>query len=98
MRSPVQIRAPRFISNPSSHESGDHPRDAPALRVRPVGWVRSPLVERESAPKQGDEGSPESVIELDPAYAEAARDLRAGDDAIVLTWLCLLYTSDAADE
>jgi tRNA-Thr(GGU) m(6)t(6)A37 methyltransferase TsaA len=55
--------------------------------LRPIGWVRSPLVSRATAPKQGDEGAPDAWIELDPSVREAVRDLRAGSDVIVLTWL-----------
>jgi len=31
--------------------------------LRRIGWVESPLVDRDLAPKQGDEGSPEASIE-----------------------------------
>jgi tRNA-Thr(GGU) m(6)t(6)A37 methyltransferase TsaA len=55
--------------------------------LRPIGWVRSPLVSLATAPKQGDEGAPDAWIELDPSVREAVRDLRAGIDVIVLTWL-----------
>jgi tRNA-Thr(GGU) m(6)t(6)A37 methyltransferase TsaA len=55
--------------------------------VRPVGRVESPLRDRAAAPKQGDEGSPEAWIVLDEAVAMAARDLSAGDEVLVLTWL-----------
>jgi tRNA-Thr(GGU) m(6)t(6)A37 methyltransferase TsaA len=55
--------------------------------VRPVGWVESPLVDRETAPKQGDEGAPEAWLVFEPEVAEAVRDLRAGTDVLVLTWL-----------
>jgi tRNA-Thr(GGU) m(6)t(6)A37 methyltransferase TsaA len=55
--------------------------------LRPVGWVESPLVDRELAPRQGDEGAPESWLVLDPALREAMRDLEVGSEVIVLTWL-----------
>jgi tRNA-Thr(GGU) m(6)t(6)A37 methyltransferase TsaA len=55
--------------------------------LRPVGRVESPLADRESAPKQGDEGAPDAWLVFDPAFDEAVRDLRAGTDALVLTWL-----------
>lgn len=58
-----------------------------AMQLRPVGRVESPLTDPAAAPKQGDEDGPEATIVLDPAYAEAAADLRAGEDLIVLTWL-----------
>jgi tRNA-Thr(GGU) m(6)t(6)A37 methyltransferase TsaA len=55
--------------------------------VRPVGWVESELTERASAPKQGDEGAPDAWVVFAPEVAEAVRDLRAGDQVLVLTWL-----------
>ena len=57
------------------------------FQLRPIGVVRSPLRTREEAPKQGDEGAPETWIDLDPAVADAARELRAGDEVLVITWL-----------
>lgn len=56
------------------------------LVMRPIGWVESPLVDRDSAPKQGDEGSPDAWLVFEPGVSEGLRDLRAGTDVIVLTW------------
>lgn len=58
-----------------------------AFRLVPIGIVRSPLKRREQAPKQAHEGAPEAWLELDPAFRDAARDLRAGQALLVLTWL-----------
>jgi tRNA-Thr(GGU) m(6)t(6)A37 methyltransferase TsaA len=55
--------------------------------VQPVGWVESPLTDRDAAPKQGDEGAPPARVVFRPEFAEAAADLRIGDEVIVLTWL-----------
>jgi len=55
--------------------------------LRPVGRVESPLTDRHAAPKQGDEGAPPARIAFGPEFREAARDLRAGDEILVLTWL-----------
>ena len=55
--------------------------------VQPIGRVRSPLVDRSTAPKQGDEGSPDAALIFDEQFSEGLRDLRVGDDVIVLTWL-----------
>ena len=55
--------------------------------MRAVGRVESPLTDPATAPKQGDEGAPESTIVFVPEVAEATRDLTAGTDVIVLTWL-----------
>jgi tRNA-Thr(GGU) m(6)t(6)A37 methyltransferase TsaA len=55
--------------------------------VAPIGWVESPLQERAQAPRQGDEGAPSAWIVFEPGLAQAARDLRAGDHIIVISWL-----------
>ena len=56
-------------------------------QLRPIGWVESTLVDRESAPRQGDEGAPDTWLVFDPAVAPGLRDLAVGEDVIVLTWL-----------
>jgi len=55
--------------------------------VLAVGWVESPLVDRAAAPRQGDEGAPPAVIVFEARFARATRDLEAGQDVLVLTWL-----------
>ena len=55
--------------------------------IRPIGWVESPLVDPDAAPLQGDEGTPDAWLVLDPTMRPAMRDLRSGDEVIVLTWL-----------
>jgi tRNA-Thr(GGU) m(6)t(6)A37 methyltransferase TsaA len=55
--------------------------------LRPIGRVESRLADRALAPRQGDEGAPEAWLALDASVAVAARDLRVGDEIIVLTWL-----------
>lgn len=60
---------------------------ATTFELRPIGTARSPLRTREEAPKQGDEDAPEAWLELDAGVAAAARDLRAGQELVVLTWL-----------
>jgi tRNA-Thr(GGU) m(6)t(6)A37 methyltransferase TsaA len=55
--------------------------------VEPIGRVESPLVDRESAPKQGDEGAPDAWLVFEPAVSEGIRDLRVGTDVLVFTWL-----------
>jgi tRNA-Thr(GGU) m(6)t(6)A37 methyltransferase TsaA len=56
-------------------------------QVQPVGWVESPLTDRDAAPKQGDEGAPQARIVFRPEIREAAADLQVGDEVLVLTWL-----------
>ena len=61
--------------------------DEATYSVRPVGWVRSPLIERADAPKQADEGAPPARVVFLPEFREAAGSLSAGDEVILLTWL-----------
>jgi tRNA-Thr(GGU) m(6)t(6)A37 methyltransferase TsaA len=56
-------------------------------RLRPIGFVRSSLRQREAAPNQGSEGAPDAWLEVNPTFAEALEGLADGDDLIVITWL-----------
>jgi tRNA-Thr(GGU) m(6)t(6)A37 methyltransferase TsaA len=58
-----------------------------SIVLRPIGWVESPLTDRHLAPCQGDEGAPEACLVFGREVSEGLRDLRAGDEVIVLTWL-----------
>ena len=55
--------------------------------IQPIGTVESPLVDGAAAPRQGDEGSPDAWLVFDPGVSEGIRDLQAGTEIIVLTWL-----------
>jgi tRNA-Thr(GGU) m(6)t(6)A37 methyltransferase TsaA len=55
--------------------------------LRPVGFVRSPLTTRENAPKQGSEGAPPAIVEIDPAFVQALDGIVTGSEVILLTWL-----------
>jgi tRNA-Thr(GGU) m(6)t(6)A37 methyltransferase TsaA len=55
--------------------------------LQPIGWVESPLVDLELAPRQGDEGAPDAWLVFDPAVRPALRDLEVGAEIILLTWL-----------
>lgn len=57
------------------------------IELRPIGVVRSSLVDRAAAPKQGHEGAPGARLELDQRVADGLRDVRVGDELVVLTWL-----------
>jgi tRNA-Thr(GGU) m(6)t(6)A37 methyltransferase TsaA len=43
--------------------------------------------DRADAPRQGDEGAPLARVVFRPEFREAAGDLRAGEEILVLTWL-----------
>ncbi len=55
--------------------------------LRPIGRVESTLTDRATAPKQGDEGAPDAWLVFEPGVSGGLRDLRAGTEIIVLTWL-----------
>jgi tRNA-Thr(GGU) m(6)t(6)A37 methyltransferase TsaA len=55
--------------------------------VEPIGRVESPLVDRASAPKQGDQGGPDAWLIIDERFREGLFGLEAGAEVIVLTWL-----------
>ncbi|WP_112274181.1 tRNA (N6-threonylcarbamoyladenosine(37)-N6)-methyltransferase TrmO [Lentzea terrae] len=57
------------------------------MKLQPVGHVSSPLTDRASAPKQGDEGAPDAWIVFAPEYGRAMAELAPGQDVLVLTWL-----------
>jgi tRNA-Thr(GGU) m(6)t(6)A37 methyltransferase TsaA len=60
-----------------------------AYELRVLGYVRSPLAEMADAPKQGDEGAPNAVLEMEPSVGRAMTGLRPGDQVVVVTWLHL---------
>ena len=55
--------------------------------IRPIGYVESPLVDRQTAPKQGFEGTPDAWLVFNPEVGDGIRDLAVGADVFVLTWL-----------
>jgi tRNA-Thr(GGU) m(6)t(6)A37 methyltransferase TsaA len=55
--------------------------------LHPIGYVSSPLRDPTLAPKQAHEGGPTAWLEFLPEVAPALRDLAAGDELLVLTWL-----------
>jgi tRNA-Thr(GGU) m(6)t(6)A37 methyltransferase TsaA len=57
------------------------------MRLVAIGTVESPLTDRASAPKQGDEGAPEASLVFEPAMAPALDGIAVGDELLVLTWL-----------
>ena len=51
-----------------------------------IGTVESPLKDRASAPKQGDEGAPDAWLVFDPGVADGLDGIAAGDELLLLTW------------
>jgi tRNA-Thr(GGU) m(6)t(6)A37 methyltransferase TsaA len=52
-----------------------------------IGRVESPLQDRASAPKQGDEGAPEAWLTFEAGFATALDGIEIGDEMLLLTWL-----------
>jgi tRNA-Thr(GGU) m(6)t(6)A37 methyltransferase TsaA len=52
-----------------------------------IGTVQSPLVDRASAPKQGNEGAPEAWLVIHERFAAGVDGLAPGEEVFVLTWL-----------
>lgn len=55
--------------------------------LHPIGNVVSPLRDPKAAPKQAYEGAPAAWLVIDASVAPGLRDLRVGDEVLVLTWL-----------
>jgi tRNA-Thr(GGU) m(6)t(6)A37 methyltransferase TsaA len=51
-----------------------------------IGSVESPLIDRASAPKQGDEGAPDAWLAFDANVADALDGIAVGDQLLLLTW------------
>jgi len=58
----------------------------PDFHVRPIGVVRSSLTALEGAPRQGSEGAPSAVVELEPGVLAALDGISVGQDVILLSW------------
>src|SRR5258708_2179672 len=54
----------------------------------PIGWVQSAVRVLDDAPNQR-EGAPRAWVRFDEQVAEGVKDLRPGDEIVVLTWLHL---------
>ena len=65
-------------------ESGASPGP---ISLEPIGRIESPLTDRASAPKQGDEGAPEAWLVFTTGVREALRGLEPGMEVLLFTWL-----------
>jgi tRNA-Thr(GGU) m(6)t(6)A37 methyltransferase TsaA len=54
--------------------------------LRPVGFVRSKLTQRDECPKQGYEGAPDAWVEIESAFAEGLDGITPGNEVILITW------------
>jgi tRNA-Thr(GGU) m(6)t(6)A37 methyltransferase TsaA len=58
-----------------------------SFELKAIGRVESPLTDLESAPRQADEGAPEAWLVFEPEVLEGLRNIRPGNEVIVITWL-----------
>jgi tRNA-Thr(GGU) m(6)t(6)A37 methyltransferase TsaA len=56
------------------------------FELHPIGVVRSPLRDRDDAPRQGDEGAPDAWIDLGPAVLAGLRGIEVGHEILLVTW------------
>jgi tRNA-Thr(GGU) m(6)t(6)A37 methyltransferase TsaA len=61
--------------------------DQKALDVRPIGVVRSTLIDERDAPRQTDLGAPPARLEIDARYADALQRMTPGMELTLVTWL-----------
>lgn len=57
------------------------------FEVRAIGFVESPLMDRASAPRQGDEGAPDAWLVFEPDVVDGLEGIAASDALLVFTWL-----------
>ena len=55
--------------------------------VRPIGYIRSPLLRLEESPRQGSEGAPDAWLDVEPEVVQGLTGLEEGEDILVITWL-----------
>jgi tRNA-Thr(GGU) m(6)t(6)A37 methyltransferase TsaA len=65
----------------------DGAADDRSYELRPIGFVESTLVDVADAPNQGDGNAPEAWLVFKPEVRDGMRDLKVGDEIIVITWL-----------
>jgi len=54
-----------------------------------IGVIRSSIVDRADAPRQGSEGAPDVWLKMDSALAAGLDGIGVGSEIIVITWLHL---------
>jgi tRNA-Thr(GGU) m(6)t(6)A37 methyltransferase TsaA len=57
------------------------------FEIKPIGRVASSLETLDAAPRQADEGAPEAWLVFEPDAVEGLRNIRPGDDLVLITWL-----------
>ena len=58
-----------------------------SFEIKSIGKVSSSLKTLDAAPRQADEGAPEAWLVFEPAAVEGLRNIRPGDELVLITWL-----------
>lgn len=54
--------------------------------IESIGVIRSELVNRASAPHQGNEGAPDAWVEVNSKFAEGLEGIAVGNEILLITW------------
>lgn len=58
-----------------------------SFEIKSIGKVSSSLKTLDAAPRQADEGAPEAWLVIEPEAVEGLRNIRPGDELVLITWL-----------
>ena len=58
-----------------------------SFEIKSIGKVSSSLKTLDVAPRQADEGAPEAWLVFEPEAVEGLRNIRPGDELVLITWL-----------
>src|SRR5262245_40542505 len=72
-------------TKPRKRAETRYPMRREDFTMRPIGVIRSTLIERKGAPRQGAEGAPDAWLEVESEFADALLGVAAGDELLVFT-------------
>jgi tRNA-Thr(GGU) m(6)t(6)A37 methyltransferase TsaA len=75
------------VTRARARPAGKKASEGEGFRLRPIGLVRSTLVSRREAPRQGDEGAPDAWLDVAHWASRALEGLATGSRIVVVTWL-----------
>jgi len=57
------------------------------IQLTIIGYVHSTIKNKKDAPKQGNQGAPDALIEVEKEYIQGLKGLTVGNEIIIITWL-----------
>jgi tRNA-Thr(GGU) m(6)t(6)A37 methyltransferase TsaA len=54
--------------------------------IKPIGFIRSDLLNREAAPHQGYAGAPDAWLEVNSTVVEGLEGIATCDEIVLITW------------